>query len=85
MIKVYTTQWCGDCVVAKRYLDQYGIPYVEIDIENDAAAAEYVMSVNGGRRSVPTIEYDGDAISLSNFERARLDEFLGRHRLAKTA
>lgn len=80
-IKVYTTQWCGDCQVTKNYLAKFGIPFEEIDIENDPQAAQYVMEVNDGRRSVPTLVYDGQATSLSRFSRAKLDEFLQQHRL----
>ena len=82
-IKVYSTQWCGDCQVTKKYLTQFGIPFEEIDIENDSQAMEYVLEVNGGRRSVPTLEYDGEAISMSRFSRERLADFLERHRLLK--
>ena len=81
MIKVYTTSQCPDCTAAKRVLNTRGVAFQEIDIELDDAAAEYVMSVNGGRRSVPTLVLDGDAVSLSRFSRARLDEWLGRHGL----
>lgn len=85
-IKVYTTRWCGDCQITKNYLAKFGIPYQEIDIERDPQAAEYVMQVNDGRRSVPTLEYGGDATNLSRFSRAKLDEFLQRHQLlARTA
>jgi mycoredoxin len=85
-IKVYTTRWCGDCQITKNYLTQFGIPYQEIDIEDDPQAAAYVMQVNDGRRSVPTLVYGGEATSLSRFSRAKLDEFLLKHRLlARTA
>lgn len=81
MIKMYTTSWCGDCRVAKNVLRTRGVEFEEVDIEQDPSAAEYVMSVNGGRRSVPTLVYGGDAISLSNFSRARLDGWLEKHGL----
>jgi mycoredoxin len=85
-IKVYTTRWCGDCQITKNYLSKFGIPYEEIDIEDDPQAAEYVMKVNDGRKSVPTLVYDGQATSLSRFSRDKLDEFLLKHRLlARTA
>jgi mycoredoxin len=85
-IKVYTTRWCGDCQITKKYLSKFGIPFEEIDIENDPSAAEYVMQVNDGRKSVPTLVYDGEATSLSRFSRDKLDEFLQKHRLlARTA
>lgn len=81
MIKMYTTSWCGDCRVTKRVLEQRGLAYEEIDIEQDEAAAQHVMSVNGGRRSVPTLEFNGDAASMSNFSRAKLDAWLEKNGL----
>jgi mycoredoxin len=43
----------------KRWLEQRGIPYVEIDITQDAEAARRVEALNGGYQSVPTILIDG--------------------------
>jgi mycoredoxin len=80
-ITIYTTPWCGDCQVAKRFLSKFEIPYREVDIEQDPAAAELVMQLNEGRRSVPTLVYAGDATSLSRFSRAKLDAFLQKHDL----
>lgn len=80
-ITIYTTAWCGDCQVAKRFLTKFDIPYQEVDIENDPAAAEVVMRLNDGRRSVPTLVYGGDAANLSGFSRAKLDAFLQKHEL----
>ncbi|CAN5848482.1 mycoredoxin [soil metagenome] len=54
-VKIYSTTWCGDCVRSKRTLEQHGVPFEEINIENDPAAVKFVMQVNQGRRSVPTI------------------------------
>jgi mycoredoxin len=62
-IKMYMTTWCGDCRFAKRWFDAHGIAYEAINIENDDKAAELVMRVNGGRRSVPTIIFaDGSVL-----------------------
>ena len=39
-----------------------GISYDEVDIELDPAAADFVMSVNGGNQTVPTVVFpDGTA------------------------
>lgn len=76
MITMYTTSWCGDCRVTKRVLEQKGLAYKEIDIEQDPNAAEIVMKVNNGKRSVPTLEYNGQAASMSGFTRAKLDSWL---------
>ncbi|HEX2863976.1 MAG TPA: glutaredoxin family protein [Deinococcales bacterium] len=85
MIKMYTTSWCPDCTAAKRVLSARGIAFEEIDIERDETAAAFVMRVNGGRRSVPTLVLDDDAISLSQFSRSRLDGWLSRHGLLQPA
>lgn len=59
---VYTTSWCSDCHRAKFLLDEYGIAYDERDIERDAAALAYVLRVNGGRRTVPTLVFPDGSI-----------------------
>ncbi|MGH3391727.1 MAG: mycoredoxin [Actinomadura sp.] len=61
---MYTTPWCGFCRRLKSQLARDGIEMVEIDIEQDPAAAEYVMSVNGGNQTVPTVVFpDGSAVT----------------------
>ncbi len=81
MLTMYTTRWCGDCVTTKNYLNKFSIPFQEIDIEQDAEAAAYVQSVNGGRKSVPTLVFQGEATSLSGFTREKFNAFLRRHEL----
>ena len=78
---MYTTGWCSDCVVTKNYLNKFNIPFEEINIEEHPEAADYVMQVNSGRRSVPTLVYNGEATSLSGFSRAKFDTFLQKHSL----
>lgn len=80
-LTIYTTTRCGDCVATKRALDMLGVPYREVNIEQDDDAAAFVVSANEGRRSVPTLAYGHDAASLSNFSRKRLDAFLDKHGL----
>jgi mycoredoxin len=62
MLTIYTTPWCGYCVRLKSQLDRAGVDYHEVDIEQVPAAAELVMQVNGGNRTVPTVVFpDGTA------------------------
>ena len=81
-VKVYSTTWCPDCRAAKTALERRGIAYQEINIEEQQGAAEYVMSVNGGRRSVPTLQYGEVAESLSGFTIPKFKNFLDRAGLA---
>jgi mycoredoxin len=61
-LTMYTTSWCGFCRRLKSQLARDGIEMVEVDIERDPQAAEFVMSVNGGNQTVPTIVFpDGTA------------------------
>ena len=61
-IKMYATPWCGDCRMAKRWFDSHGIPYEYINIAEDERAAAYVVRVNRGMRSVPTIVFPDGSI-----------------------
>lgn len=74
-ITIYTTTWCPDCHALKRYLDARGWRYSEVNIESDPDAAELVMRVNAGRRSVPTVVAGEAAASLSNFSPSKAHEF----------
>jgi mycoredoxin len=65
MLTMYSTSWCGYCHRLKSQLRREGIGYTEADIEQDEASAEFVMSVNGGDQTVPTIRFE-DGSSLTN-------------------
>ncbi|MDW5330397.1 mycoredoxin [Plantactinospora sp. KLBMP9567] len=65
MLTMYSTSWCGYCHRLKSQLDREGIGYTVVDIEQDLAAAEFVMSVNGGNQTVPTVRFD-DGSALTN-------------------
>jgi mycoredoxin len=63
-LTMYTTTWCAFCKRLKRQLAAEGIEMTEVDIEQDPAAADYVMSVNGGFQTVPTVVFpDGSALT----------------------
>jgi mycoredoxin len=64
-LTVYTTSWCGFCHRLKTVLKSDGISYDEVDIEQDPAAAEFVGSVNGGNRTVPTVKF-ADGSTMTN-------------------
>jgi mycoredoxin len=61
---MYSTPWCGFCRRLKTQLAREGVEITEINIEQDPAAADFVMSVNGGNQTVPTVVFpDGTAIT----------------------
>lgn len=58
-VLLYTTTWCGDCHRTKRRLDEMGIPYKEVNIEEHPDAVDVVLKHNAGKRRVPTMLIDG--------------------------
>ena len=75
-IVIYTTPWCRDCKAAKRFLEERGIAYEEVDIEQRPEAAEIVMRLNDGMRKVPTLDLEGIIVSGDKFNAARFEKEL---------
>lgn len=65
MITMYSTTWCGYCRQLKSALDREGVLYKEVNIEEDPDAAAFVMGVNGGNATVPTLKFE-DGTALTN-------------------
>ena len=65
LVTMYTTDWCGYCVRLKKLMQREGIPFSEVNIERDDAAAALVMQANGGNRTVPTLLFP-DGVALTN-------------------
>jgi glutaredoxin 3 len=79
-IRVYTTRWCGYCVRAKALLDDRGLEYEEISLDDDPTFREQLFDLTGGW-TVPQILVDGRPIGgyteLWRLDReGRLDELL---------
>ncbi len=64
-LTMYTTPWCGYCRRLKSQLAREGIEMTEVDIEREPDAADYVMTVNGGFQTVPTLLFP-DGSTLTN-------------------
>ncbi len=76
-LTMYTTTWCAFCRRLKSQLALEGIEITEINIEDVPSAADYVMSVNGGNQTVPTVVFpDGSAMTnpSANAVKQRLGE-----------
>lgn len=76
-IKFYSTTWCGDCRRSRKVFEAMGVPYTEIDIEENPKAAEIVRNVNKGSQSVPTIVFP-DGSTLTEPSNAVLEEKLSQ-------
>jgi mycoredoxin len=75
-LTVYATRWCSDCIGARAVLDACGVSYRWIDINQDEAAADRVVEISGGYRSVPTILFPDGRI-LVEPSRRELQAALG--------
>jgi mycoredoxin len=75
-LTMYTTTWCGWCRRLKSQLAAQGIEIAEVNIEEDPAAADYVMAVNGGFQTVPTVKFP-DGSALTNPSSAAVRQRLG--------
>ena len=74
-LTIYSTPWCGYCHRLMKQLDREGVAYTAVDIELQPDAAAYVMSVNGGNQTVPTVVFR-DGTALTNPSLAQVKERL---------
>ncbi len=60
-IQFYGAAWCGDCVRSKSLLDKHQVDYEYHDVDSEPGAYEFVIKINNGLKSIPTIIFpDGD-------------------------
>ena len=61
-VEIYSTAVCPYCVRAKQLLDNKGVSYEEIRIDQDPSQFETMLKRCDGRRSVPQILINDVAI-----------------------
>jgi glutaredoxin len=54
-IQVYGTDWCGLTFAVREYLTNSRVAYDYHNVEQDALADEFVITINDGRRRYPLI------------------------------
>jgi len=75
-ITMFSTPWCGYCHRLMGQLDREGIGYTVVDIAQDPAAADLVMTINHGNQTVPTVLFS-DGSALTNPSVAQIKSKLG--------
>lgn len=73
-VVMYCTDWCTDCRLARRWLDQHKIDYTEVNVDNNATAARQVREWANGDLETPTFDIDGQI--LVGFNSLKLKEIL---------
>lgn len=71
---IYCRAWCPDCRRAKAWLEAEGIPYKEIDVDEDSSGRQRAEALNEGRLHTPTFER-GEEVCV-DFKPDRLKELL---------
>ncbi len=74
-IVIYSTVWCPDCKRAKKFFGEQRIPYVNVDIEQDAGAMAFVEQVNQGKRIIPTLVFPDGSILVEPSDAQLADKF----------
>ena len=69
---MYAPEDCSDCLRAKKFFETNHIPHLQVGLEGNVEATEFVMQVNHGYKSVPTIVFpDGSILVEPNWEELR--------------
>ncbi|HYO81348.1 MAG TPA: glutaredoxin family protein [Bryobacteraceae bacterium] len=78
-VKVYGADWCGPTRRVLSHLDDLGVPYQYINVEEDSAASEWVKQQNGGKEKKPTIDIGGTILTSPRTD--ELEQVLRRENL----
>jgi len=74
-IKVYGADWCEDTQATRAHLDELGIGYDYINVDQDHDAEAWIKEQNRGKRQTPTVDLGGGRILIEP-ENDQLDEAL---------
>ncbi|MGB9612686.1 MAG: glutaredoxin family protein [Candidatus Margulisiibacteriota bacterium] len=73
-VKVYSTPTCPYCRMVKDFLFQNNIPFEDIDVSSNQAAAQEMIR-KSGQMGVPVIDIEGQIVV--GFDRSKLKQILG--------
>jgi glutaredoxin len=59
-VTVYGADWCGDTRRTLRQLDQRGVEYDYIDVDENADGERKVIEFSNGKRRIPLVEIASD-------------------------
>ncbi|MEK7149036.1 MAG: glutaredoxin domain-containing protein [Patescibacteria group bacterium] len=73
-VKIYTTNTCTYCKMAKDFFQQNNVPYEELNVVTDVKARQEMVE-KSGQLGVPVIDVDGTIVV--GYDRERLSGLLG--------
>ncbi|GAB4533465.1 MAG: glutaredoxin family protein [Anaerolineales bacterium] len=71
---IFTTPTCTYCNMAKRYLREHSVPFKDVDVSRDAAAARDMVR-RSRQQGVPVLDIGGKIVV--GFDRPKIDKLLG--------
>ncbi len=69
-VKVYSTNFCTNCKMAKEFLKEKKIPFEDINVQENKEAAKEMIE-KSGQTGVPVIEIDGEIVIGFNIEKIK--------------
>lgn len=74
-IVMYCSKWCPDCYGARKWLNEHGLEFTEVDIYEMPGALEQVREWGDGKLITPTFDINGQIVL--DFEEDELEMILG--------
>ena len=73
-VKIYSTATCPYCIRAKQFLKENSVPFEDIDVASNKAAADEMVRKTG-QMGVPVLDIEGQIIV--GFDKERIKQVLG--------
>ncbi|MFR1707318.1 MAG: glutaredoxin domain-containing protein [Clostridium sp.] len=70
MVKVYSVEWCPECVKLKKYLNKQGVEFEEVIVADSKENRDEVIKVSG-QMTVPVMT--ANDIVIVGFKKAEID------------
>ena len=75
VLTIYFADWCPDCHAAKHFLNERGIKYNLVNIDENPDAVEIIIAAKG-KRVLPALEYKGRFIDGNKFNKEKFGKDL---------
>jgi len=74
-VKVYTTPTCTYCVVLKKYFEEKGVEYEEVDVSEDEEAQKRMIEKTN-QMGVPVVEIGEEEKFIVGFDKEKINQEL---------
>lgn len=76
-LKLYSTKWCTDCMLAKQFLRETGIEFEEVSIDDNPEARKFLVATLGRGVMVPVFDTQKEIFACKPFDAQLLMTKLG--------